>query len=71
VREKDGSIHTELDHQDHYGAPLYERALAGRCGAGCVLLRGPDNLDDYVAEVPPYGGNAAGLPPRRQFLAWP
>ena len=32
------------------------------------LLRGPNNLDDYVAEVPPYGGTLLAF--RRADNSW-
>ena len=67
VQEKDGAIHTDsktkiitvlLYMNEHW------QADAGRLR----LLRGPDNLDDYVAEVPPNGGTLLAF--RRADNSW-
>jgi hypothetical protein len=55
VREKDGAIHT--DSTTKIITVLLYMNQAWEQDAGRLrLLRGPDDLDDYVAEVPPHGG---------------
>jgi len=55
VREKDGSIHTDSTTK-LITVLLYMNERWQEDAGRLRLLRGPDNLDDYVAEVPPYGG---------------
>ena len=55
VREKDGSIHTDSTTKI-ITVLLYMNERWQEDAGRLRLLRGPDNLDDYVAEVPPYGG---------------
>jgi SM-20-related protein len=55
VREKDGSIHTDSASKI-ITVLLYMNERWQEDAGRLRLLRGPDNLDDYVAEVPPYGG---------------
>ena len=55
VRDKDGSIHTDSTTKI-ITVLLYMNERWQEDAGRLRLLRGPDNLDDYVAEVPPYGG---------------
>ncbi|THD45391.1 MAG: 2OG-Fe(II) oxygenase [Bradyrhizobium sp.] len=55
VRERDGSIHTDSKTKI-ITVLLYMNERWQEDAGRLRLLRGPDNLDDYVAEVPPYGG---------------
>jgi SM-20-related protein len=55
VREKDGSIHTDSTTKI-ITVLLYMNERWQEDAGRLRLLRGPDNLDDYVAEIPPYGG---------------
>jgi len=55
VREKDGAIHTDSVTKI-ITVLLYMNERWQEDAGRLRLLRGPDNLDDYVAEVPPYGG---------------
>jgi SM-20-related protein len=55
VREKDGSIHTDSTTKI-ITVLLYMNERWQEDAGRLRLLRGPDNLEDYVAEVPPYGG---------------
>jgi SM-20-related protein len=55
VREKDGAIHTDSTTKI-ITVLLYMNERWQEDAGRLRLLRGPDNLDDYVAEVPPYGG---------------
>ena len=55
VREKDGSIHTDSTTKI-ITVLLYMNERWQEDAGRLRLLRGPDNLDDYVAVVPPYGG---------------
>ena len=55
IREKDGSIHTDSTTKI-ITVLLYMNERWQEDAGRLRLLRGPDNLDDYVVEVPPYGG---------------
>ncbi len=55
VREKDGAIHTDSTTKI-ITVLLYMNERWQEDAGRLRLLRGPNNLDDYVAEVPPYGG---------------
>jgi SM-20-related protein len=55
VREKDGSIHTDSTTKI-ITVLLYMNERWQEDAGRLRLLRGPDNLDDYVAEIPPHGG---------------
>jgi hypothetical protein len=55
VAEKDGSIHTDSTTKI-ITVLLYMNDEWQEDAGRLRLLRGPDNLDDYVAEVPPNGG---------------
>jgi SM-20-related protein len=56
VREKDGAIHTDSTTKI-ITVLIYMNERWQEDAGRLRLLRGPDNLDDYVAEVPPYGGS--------------
>jgi SM-20-related protein len=55
VREKDGSIHTDSETKI-ITVLLYMNERWQDDAGRLRLLRSGDNLEDYVAEVPPYGG---------------
>ncbi|MGO8799525.1 MAG: 2OG-Fe(II) oxygenase [Roseiarcus sp.] len=55
VREKDGAIHTDSTTKI-ITVLLYMNQRWEDDAGRLRLLRGPDDLDDYVAEVPPHGG---------------
>jgi SM-20-related protein len=55
VREKDGSIHTDSTTKI-ITVLLYMNERWQEDAGRLRLLRGPDDIDDFVAEVPPYGG---------------
>jgi SM-20-related protein len=55
VREKDGAIHTDSTTKI-ITVLLYMNERWQEDAGRLRLLRGPDDLDDYAAEVPPYGG---------------
>ena len=55
VSKKDGSIHTDSSTKI-ITVLLYMNERWQEDAGRLRLLRGPDNLDDYVAEVPPFGG---------------
>ncbi len=55
VREKDGAIHTNSTTKI-ITVLLYMNQRWEDDAGRLRLLRGPDDLDDYVAEVPPHGG---------------
>ena len=67
VREKDGAIHTNSKTKI-ITVLLYMNERWQEDGGRLRLLRGPDNLDDYVAEVPPYGGTLLAF--RRADNSW-
>ncbi|MBV8661872.1 MAG: 2OG-Fe(II) oxygenase, partial [Hyphomicrobiales bacterium] len=67
VREKDGSIHTDSTTKI-ITVLLYMNERWQEDGGRLRLLRGPDNLEDYVAEVPPYGGTLLVF--RRSDNSW-
>ena len=67
VREKDGSIHTDSTTKI-ITVLLYMNERWQEDAGRLRLLRGPDNLDDYVAEVPPYGGTLLAF--RRSDNSW-
>lgn len=67
VQEKDGSIHT--DSKTKIITVLVYMNERWQEDAGRLrLLRGPDDLDDYVAEVPPHGGTLLAF--RRADNSW-
>jgi len=55
VRDKDGSIHTDSTTKI-ITVLLYMNERWQEDAGRLRLLRGPDDIEDYVAEVPPYGG---------------
>jgi hypothetical protein len=67
VREKDGSIHTDSTSKI-ITVLLYMNERWQEDAGRLRLLRGPDNLDDYAAEVPPYGGTLLVF--RRSDNSW-
>ena len=67
VREKDGSIHTDSTTKI-ITVLLYMNERWQEDAGRLRLLRGPDNLDDYVAEIPPYGGTLLVF--RRSDNSW-
>jgi SM-20-related protein len=67
VRERDGSIHTDSKTKI-ITVLLYMNERWQEDAGRLRLLRGPDNLDDYVAEVPPYGGTLLAF--RRADNSW-
>jgi hypothetical protein len=67
VREKDGSIHTDSTTKI-ITVLLYMNERWQEDSGRLRLLRGPENLDDYVAEVPPYGGTLLVF--RRSDNSW-
>ena len=67
VRERDGAIHTDSKTKI-ITVLLYMNERWQEDGGRLRLLRGPDNLDDYVAEVPPYGGTLLAF--RRADNSW-
>ena len=67
VRERDGAIHTDSKTKI-ITVLLYMNERWQEDAGRLRLLRGPDNLDDYVAEVPPYGGTLLAF--RRSDNSW-
>jgi SM-20-related protein len=67
VREKDGSIHTDSTTKI-ITVLLYMNERWQEDAGRLRLLRGPANLDDYVTEVPPYGGTLLAF--RRADNSW-
>jgi hypothetical protein len=67
VRERDGAIHTDSKTKI-ITVLLYMNERWQEDAGRLRLLRGPDNLDDYVAEVPPYGGTLLAF--RRADNSW-
>ncbi len=55
VSKRDGAIHTDSATKI-ITVLLYMNERWQEDAGRLRLLRGPDDLDDYVAEVPPYGG---------------
>ncbi len=67
VQEKDGSIHTDSKTKI-ITVLLYMNERWQEDAGRLRLLRGPDDLDDYVAEVAPYGGTLLAF--RRADNSW-
>ena len=63
----DGAIHTDSKNKI-ITVLLYMNERWQEDAGRLRLLRGPDNLDDYVAEVPPYGGTLLAF--RRADNSW-
>ena len=66
-RARDGKIHTD-SRTKIITVLLYMNERWQEDAGRLRLLRGPDNLDDYVAEVPPYGGTLLAF--RRSDNSW-
>ena len=67
VRDKDGAIHT--DSQTKLITVLLYMNERWQEDAGRLrILRGPTDLEDYVAEAPPYGGTLLAF--RRADNSW-
>jgi hypothetical protein len=67
VRDKDGSIHTDSTTKI-ITVLLYMNERWQEDAGRLRLLRGPDDIEDYVAEVPPYGGTLLAF--RRADNSW-
>jgi hypothetical protein len=67
VREKDGAIHTDSKTKI-ITVLLYMNERWQEDAGRLRLLRGPDDIDDYVVEVPPYGGTLLAF--RRADNSW-
>ena len=67
VRERDGAIHTDSKTKI-ITVLLYMNERWQEDAGRLRLLRGPDSLDDYVAEVPPFGGTLLAF--RRADNSW-
>ena len=67
VHERDGAIHTDSKTKI-ITVLLYMNERWQEDAGRLRLLRGPDNLDDYVAEVPPFGGTLLAF--RRADNSW-
>jgi SM-20-related protein len=67
VSKRDGSIHTDSATKI-ITVLLYMNERWQEDAGRLRLLRGPNNLDDYVAEVPPYGGTLLVF--RRSENSW-
>ncbi len=67
VREKDGSIHTDSTTKI-ITVLIYMNERWQEDAGRLRLLRGPDDLEHYVAEVPPHGGTLLAF--RRADNSW-
>ena len=67
VREKDGSIHTDSETKI-ITVLLYMNERWQDDAGRLRLLRSGDDLEDYVAEVPPYGGTLLAF--KRSDNSW-
>ncbi len=67
VRDKDGSIHTDSTTKI-ITVLLYMNERWQEDAGRLRLLRGPDDIEDYVAEVPPHGGTLLAF--RRADNSW-
>lgn len=67
VRERDGAIHTDSESKI-VTVLLYMNERWENDAGRLRLLRSGDNLEDYVAEVPPYGGTLLAF--RRSDRSW-
>ena len=67
VREKDGSIHTDSETKI-ITVLLYMNEKWQDDAGRLRLLRSGTNLEDYVAEVPPYGGTLLAF--KRSDTSW-
>jgi hypothetical protein len=60
AQAKDGRIHTDTKAK-FVTCLLYLNDVWDEGGGRLRMLRNPDNLDDYLAEVPPSGGTLASF----------
>jgi len=60
AQAKDGRIHTDTKDKV-VTCLLYVNDRWDQGGGRLRMLRGPDNLDDYAAEIPPNGGTFAAF----------
>ena len=67
VRERDGAIHTDSESK-LITVLLYMNERWEEDAGRLRLLRSADNLEDYVAEVPPYGGTMLAF--KRSDKSW-
>jgi len=67
ARERDGAIHTDSESKI-VTVLLYMNERWEEDAGRLRLLRSSDNLEDYVAEVPPYGGSLLAF--RRSDHSW-
>ena len=67
VREKDGAIHTDSETKI-ITVLLYMNERWENDAGRLRLLRSSTDLDDYVAEVPPYGGTLLVF--KRSDISW-
>jgi len=67
IREKDGSIHTDSETKI-ITVLLYMNELWQSDAGRLRLLRSPEDIEDYVAEVPPNGGTLLVF--RRSENSW-
>jgi len=56
ARDRDGGIHTDSETKV-VTLLIYCNLRWDHAGGRLRLLRGPDDLDDFVLEIPPVGGN--------------
>ncbi len=67
ARKKDGRIHTDLETK-FVTCLLYLNDVWDEGGGRLRMLRGPDDLSDYIAEIPPNGGLLASF--KRTDVSW-
>ena len=67
AQRKDGRIHTDTKTK-FVTCLLYLNDMWDESGGRLRMLRGPDNLDDYLAEIPPHGGTLAAF--KRSDNSW-
>lgn len=67
ARKKDGRIHNDSETKV-VTCLLYLNDTWDDDQGRLRMLRGPDDLDDYIAEVPPHGGTLASF--RRSDNSW-
>ena len=67
AQKKDGRIHTDLETK-FVTCLLYLNDVWDEGGGRLRMLRGPDDLNDYLAEIPPNGGTLASF--KRTEISW-
>lgn len=67
AQKKDGRIHTDTKTK-FVTCLLYLNDTWDKGDGRLRMLRGPDNLDDFIAEIPPHGGTLASF--RRSDNSW-